>query len=262
MRLGVLALAVAACVGFCVALMADEPQVSGPATSWVEVGMIVSVSAPADASAADSVAFDLRVDASAEVKSPFKPGEVLKVQVPREQMRGIGLGDQVRAAFDQAPAAGKTNAASELLRLGRGEFVNPGEKATMDLGAPDAKVLVKMFAPLGIACHQPTVDLLTELATAEPKRLRVQIFDVRDPASAGEANRERLTCATVLVNNRYQFTIPDGDKERKVEFAHKPNAEESTYNSEDVPVVVRQEIQRIYGPEKPAAEPKVQSGAA
>ena len=256
MRLLVLvALGIAvACAG--AAAWADTPQVTVTQAPVTVVGTLISIEKMDATDKPMWAALKLRVDE--ETKSSLaKLGDLVPLHCMWASLRGIGLGDQVRATIAQTPAEPASWSVEKITRLGRGEFVNPGEKASIDLGAPDAKVLVKMFAPLGIACHQPTVDLLRELAAAEPKRLRVQIFNVRDPATVGEANRERLTCATVLVNNRYQFTIPGGDKERKVEFTHKPNTEMSTYNSEDVPVVVRREIERIYGPEKPAAEPKL-----
>ena len=221
-----------------------------PGERVMVVGTLVSVERMEATDKPTWAALELRVDE--ETKSSLaKLGDVVALHCIWASLRGIGLGDQVRATIAQTPSEPASWAVEEIARLGRGEFLNPGEKATVDLGSPDAKVLVKMFAPLGISCHQATVDLLKEMATADPKRLRVQIFDMRQAATREEANRERLTCATVLINNRYQFTIREGDKERKVEFIHKPNAEESTYNSEDVRVVVRQEIARIYGPEKP-----------
>ena len=133
----------------------------------------------------------------------------------------------------------------EVEVLGRGEFVNPGQNPTLDLGSPEAKVLVKLLAPLQHECHQKTVELLKELAAREPERVRVQVFDMADREGMGrkEMLRERTMCATVLVNNRYEFTLG----ERKVVLSHKPNEPKSTYNSEDVIAVVEQEIKRLYG---------------
>ena len=250
MRVRVLLLAMVMCVGCCAAL-AEEAGTAAPATSWTEVGTIVAVTPATAGEGETQVDLGLRIDAAPEVKSALKPGETLRVRVTQEQMRGTGLGDQVRVTFDQQPAVGKTSAAKELARLGRGEFLNPAEHATLDLGPPEAKVLVKMFAPLYPPCHQTTLELLKELAAGEPLRVRVQVFDFADKSVIEEVNRERLSCATVLVNNRYQFTIRQGDRERKVELTHRPNEDTSTYHSQDVPVVVRQEIERIYGPAKP-----------
>jgi len=247
MRLGLLALAVVICFGCCAALAAEESQsvVSGPVTV---TGTLVSVDKLDLVDKPEWAALRLRADEPAG--DQVKTGEVLALQCMWTKLRGMGLGDQVRATVAMTPAEPASWTVEEITRLGRGEFLNPAAKASIDLGSPDAKVLVKMFAPLGIACHQTTVDLLKQLAEEEPQRLRVQIFDMHAPAMVEEVNRERLSCATVLVNNRYQFTIREGDKERKVEMTHRPNAEQSTYNSEDVPVVVRQEIARIYGPAK------------
>ncbi len=195
-------------------------------------------------------ALELRVDQPAE--GQIAAGEVLSLRCARSKLRGIGLGDEVKAALGPAAENGERRAVEEITRLGRGEFLNPAKKATEDLGSPDAKVLVKMFAPLKISCHQATVDLLRKLVEEEPNRLRVQLFDFHDRDAVAEVNRERLSCATVLVNNRYRFVIEKNGKKRHVAFTHRPNTEKSSYNSEDVPVVVRAEIARVYGAKKPS----------
>jgi hypothetical protein len=121
--------------------------------------------------------------------------------------------------------------------------VNPGENPALDLGSPEAKVLVKLLAPLVHGCHQRTVDLLRELAAREPERVRVQVFDMATPPGRMEMMRERIRCATVLVNNRYEFEL-DG---RKIAMWHKPNVPNASYNSEDAVAIAEQEIELLYG---------------
>jgi hypothetical protein len=163
-----------------------------------------------------------------------------------------GPGDQVRAGLrlEEAKAEAGWWVVGDPEVLGRGEFLNPGKEATEDLGSPDAKLLVKMLAPMGPECHQITAALLRELAERDPDRVRVQIFDMARPAGRMEMNRERLKCAAVLVNNRFEFVLGEEGDESKVELWHKPNTAKSTYNSEDVIAVVERELARTYPAEE------------
>jgi len=161
-----------------------------------------------------------------------------------QQVR-IQVGDNIPKAGDDSPWELKT--APQV--IGRGEFVRPGQGASIELGSENAKILVKMFAPLITGCHRETVELLKEFSKREPERVRIQIFDMGYPKGRAEATREKLTCATVLVNNRLEFTIAGPEKERKVALYRRPGSARATYESEDVITVIEQELQRIYGTE-------------
>jgi hypothetical protein len=212
------------------------------------VGTITAMQSPANEAADQPVDFDLRVDEAGPEGATWRPGDTLGVRAAAGLLYGTTLGDQVRLILS-APVAGQPRrTAVEVFRLGRGELVKPGKGAAVDIGPASAKVLVKMLAPLESECHQQTAALLQELAKSEPDRLRVQIFDFYKPAGVAESNRERLHCATVLVNNRYDFAIKVGDQVRKVSFMHRPNTTSSLYNSDDVVALVRQEIARLYPP--------------
>ncbi len=191
----------------------------------------------------------LRVDEAPESSEP-KVGQILRVRYAMPAgTRAPSEGDQVRASLHQLPLVG-TQApvwmATTPEVLGRGDFVRPGEHHDGDLGSSKARILVKMFAPFGPECHTKTADLLRELAEREPERVRVQLFHMRGPVGQQELRRERLSCATVLVNNRYEFTLIEPDGERKVVLSHKPNEPSSSYCSEDVVAVVEQELKRLY----------------
>ena len=142
---------------------------------------------------------------------------------------------------------------SSLQRLGRGELVAPAVHADQDLGNRQARLLVKAFLPLEVPCHAETLKILREMAQQEKARLRVQVIAMRSPAGQAEMQRDGLTCATVLVNNRMSFDLPSGTSVRNVILSHKPNDPDSTYQSEDVRAVIRQELARLYpAPPKPA----------
>lgn len=197
---------------------------------------------------------DVRVDASETRELAERVGQTLTVTVDKSFAwpAQAGLGDQISADIDLADGGWTLKSVN---RLGRGEFVNPGENPSVDLGSPSAKVLVKFFAPLHADCHRKTADLLRGIAEQEPDKVRLQIFDVSDrnnPAARQGMMRERLTCATVLVNNRYEFTLKRDGQERAVQLFHKPNEPDSSYNSEDALAVVQQEITRLYPPAKAA----------
>jgi hypothetical protein len=189
-----------------------------------------------------------------ETTSAEKPaaGQLAALEYPANvaRARAMGLGDEVQVSLKPKPLqkAGTEvwMATATPTILGRGEFINPGQYPTKDVGSPEARVLVKVFAPMHTECHRETATLLEELAGREPERIRVQVFDMQTKAGRKEMQSERLQCATVLVNNRLYFTLSDGETERKVAFHHRPNTPQSTYRSEDVVAVVEQEIERLY----------------
>lgn len=194
---------------------------------------------------------ELRVDATESAKSRLAVGQAVKAKYQLAKglspLQRPGVGDQIRAKLQPPKEAGRIVwTAEELEMLGRGELVRPGEGAALDLGARDARVLVKMFAPLEVECHQDTANLLKQLAAREAERTRVQIFDMTQAAGREEMQRERIRCATVLINNRFAFTIGGPEGSREVVLSHKPNEEQSSYNSEDVITVAEQEIARLY----------------
>ena len=204
---------------------------------------------------------DLRLDATESAKGRLTVGQVVKAKYQLAKglspLQRPGVGDQIRATLQPPKEVGAIVWTAEGLEmLGRGELMNPGEGAAVDLGSRDAKVLVKMFAPLGIECHQKTVDLLGELADRNGERVRVQIFNMGQAAGRREMQRERIRCATVLVNNRFMFTLQGSESGRKVVLSHRPNEAQSTYTSEDVIAVAEQEIARLYPEPGETAEEK------
>jgi len=242
----VLPVAVVACVLCGNAIAADTIQAKFTAT-------VIAMRAVADPGKADLFELDLRIDTAEKELIPA--GNIARVrgasdQRPQNSPR-LGLGDQVQMAAELAPSRDTdgidfAGAAGPIEYLGRGEFINPGENPTLDRGSPKAKVLAKLLAPLAPDCHQKTAGLLVALAAQHPEKLRVQIFDMFSAAGGAEMNRERVNCATVLVNNRHDFQLEEGDRLRKLQFVHRPNMPNSTYASEDVVTVITREIARLY----------------
>jgi len=224
------------------------PGWGGEPVPQAVVGTIISMQSPEEGLTDEPVDFDLRMDQSGPKGAAWRPGDTLAVRASGGLLYGVILGDQVRLTLSPGAPGQARRTVTEVFRLGRGEFVRPGQGASIDTGPASAKVLVKMLVPLDTDCHQRTASLLQELAKSESDRVRLQIFDYHRPEGVAETNRERLSCATVLVNNRYEFTLGTGDQTHKVSFQHRPNVANSVYNSEDVVVVVRQEIARLYPP--------------
>lgn len=189
---------------------------------------------------------DLRVDQGGVA---LKTGVTypIRFRLPTSQREAVpSLGDQIKIKLWQASPTEGWAATDPPTVIGRGELIRPGEGAAEDLGKPTARILVKMLAPLATDCHRKTAQLLRDLAAREPDRVRVQIFDMQTPDGRKEMSRERLNCASVLVNNRVQFTIGTPTGERQVLFQHRPNEANSVYHSEDVITVVEQELKRLY----------------
>lgn len=216
------------------------------------VGVLLAAEKMYDAGEVARWSGTLRID---EVTSGGQPkvGQMIELEYPAPaspRARAPGVGYQIQAKISaEAAAEGKALlwVAEETPEVrGRGELIRPGEGAVADLGSPKAKILVKMCAPLHTECHIETANLLKALAAREPERVRVQLFDMRSPAGRAEMQREGLGCATVLVNNRYEFTLAGPEGERKVALWHRPNSPQASYNSADAVAVVEQEIERLY----------------
>ena len=93
---------------------------------------------------------ELRVDRAEAEDSTLEAGQVLNVRYQVAKALSIAMipeaGHEVSVTLRRpAEAAGDEWAAEAMEILGRGERVNPGEGAVVDLGSPEAKVLVKMW---------------------------------------------------------------------------------------------------------------------
>jgi len=254
-----LALVASAFACFIVGVAGNGAEVAVGATSSAQgmyraevVGVLLASEKMYDAGEVARWSGELRVDEVISGRQP-KAGQVVALEYPATASprgKAPGVGYQIRAEISgQAAAKGKALrwvAAETPKVLGRGELIRPGEGAVADLGSPEAKILVKMCAPLQTECHIETANLLKALAEREPERVRVQLFDMRSPAGRAEMQREGLSCATVLVNNRYEFALAGPERERKVALWHRPNSPQASYNSADAVAVVEQEIKRLY----------------
>src|SRR5574340_1424728 len=83
---------------------------------------------------------ELSVDAVEAAEPKVQVGETLKLAVDPSLTWSvaIGLGDQIGADLEASEGGWTLKA---MTRIGRGEFLNPGDSPTLDLGSPSAKVL-------------------------------------------------------------------------------------------------------------------------
>jgi hypothetical protein len=198
---------------------------------------------------------DLRIDtgtkdypqgARVALHFPISPNQPKLIPSVGDQIKATAHPDRGTVLAYQATTIPMLRAEKTPVIIGRGEILRPGEGAAFDSGPADAKVLVKMYAPLQTECHAKTAKLLKELAAREPVRVRVQIFDMSSVAARADMKREQLGCATVLVNNRTDFILDIPGGKRKVTLSHRPNINKPTYYSEDVINVVEQELKGFY----------------
>ncbi len=113
------------------------------------------------------------------------------------------------------------------------------------LGSPDAKVKVAAVVPMGVDCHMQTLAVLREIAKAEPKRVRVEMYDMNSPEGQKVLAKHGVHCASVFVNGKSEFIVKVNGVEKHIVCQKKPNVP-GAYFSTDLIEVVHQELQRQY----------------
>jgi len=69
-------------------------------------------------------------------------------------------------------------------------------------GPKDAKVLIKAFLPFEVDCHMINIGFLIDVANAEQKRIRLELYNMHSPEGSREMEKHHAHCATILVNGR------------------------------------------------------------
>ncbi len=90
---------------------------------------------------------------------------------------------------------------------GAGQPGGPVVKA----GNPNAKVKVEAFVATTAECHQKTIDLLKKVTGSDPDRVYVEVYDMNSPGG-GKMAEKGVSCATVFVNDKSEYTITEGGK--------------------------------------------------
>ncbi|MEJ7613147.1 MAG: hypothetical protein SQA66_05855 [Candidatus Fervidibacter sacchari] len=110
-------------------------------------------------------------------------------------------------------------------------------------GSPEAKVKVVAILPPS-ECQAPTLRILDEIAKAEPKRVRVEIYGMNSPKGAQLLQQYGATCASIFINGKKDFTLTSEGQTRRVICEKSPGM---SYQSTDLIEIVHMELQRLYG---------------
>ncbi len=138
------------------------------------------------------------------------------------------------SASKQATEVQKTSAE------GQGLFPEFGGKPK---GSPEAKVKIVAVLPPS-ECQAPTLRILDEIAKAEPKRVRVEIYGMGSPKGMQILQQHGATCASVFINGKTEFTLTSGGQTRRVICQKSPGM---SYQSTDLIEIVHMELKRLYG---------------
>jgi hypothetical protein len=93
-------------------------------------------------------------------------------------------------------------------------------------------------------CQAPTLRVLDEIAKAEPKRVRVEIYGMQSPKGMQLLQQYGATCASVFINGKKDFTLTSGGQTRRVICEKSPGM---SYQSTDLIEIVHMELKRLYG---------------
>ncbi|MFN4178676.1 MAG: hypothetical protein ACK4I8_00035 [Armatimonadota bacterium] len=110
-------------------------------------------------------------------------------------------------------------------------------------GSPEAKVKIVAVLPPS-ECQAPTLRVLDEIAKAEPKRVRVEIYGMGSPKGQQVLQQYGATCASVFINGKTEFTLTSDGQTRRVICQKSPGM---SYQSTDLIEIVHMELQRLYG---------------
>ncbi len=102
-------------------------------------------------------------------------------------------------------------------------------------GEKSAPVKVELYAPLTLEWHQKTIGLLKEYEKAHPGTLFVTLMPMGNSECDAEMLKRGHKCAVIYINGKEEFKLPSG---KSVTLEQRPNADGSTYNSEDVITIV------------------------
>jgi len=180
------------------------------------------------------------INQSMKSMSGASSGQATDKQIDSSVARAVEEGEK-KIGADKSKEAGHEGHSHE------GPEASMPAQGGIKLGSPNAKVKVQAFVVTSAECHQKTVDLLKKVAQSDPDRVYVEIYELHSPAASQVMASKGVTCATVFVNDRDKYTINRGGQKVEIEMTKKPNDPGSSYNSEDVPLVIDQQLKAIYG---------------
>lgn len=116
------------------------------------------------------------------------------------------------------------------------QAISAGQSQKVEtFGEESAPIIIEFYAPLVLEWHQKTIGLLREYDKAHPGTIFVTLMPMGNSDCDLEMLKHGHKCAAILVNGKNEFTLPGG---KTVTLQQRPNADGSTYNSEDVITIV------------------------
>ena len=115
------------------------------------------------------------------------------------------------------------------------------------IGEPDAKVKVIAVLPVSVGCKDHLGLYLAAIGRKHPSMVSVRIEDMKSEQGLRVMQQHNLSCATILINGRSMFDLPEGGKV----LLEGPNLGET----EDLRRALAAELKAAYGdsaPELPA----------
>lgn len=133
--------------------------------------------------------------------------------------------------------------ASEIQKTGaEGQGLMPTPAGNIK-GSTDAKVKIVAVLPPS-DCQAPTLHILDEIAKAEPKRVRIEIYGMSSPKGMQILQQYGATCASIFINGKTEFTLTSDGQTRQVICQKSPGM---SYQSTDLIEIVHMELKRLYG---------------
>lgn len=110
-------------------------------------------------------------------------------------------------------------------------------------GPEDAKVKVVAVIPPS-ECQAAALRVLNEIAKAEPKRVRIEVYGMGSPKGSQILQQYGATCASIFINGKKDFTLTSEGQTRRVICEKSPGM---SYQATDLIEIVHMELKRQYG---------------
>ena len=107
-------------------------------------------------------------------------------------------------------------------------------------GDPSAPIEIKFYAPLTLPWHVRTIGLLRDYDEKDPGRIYVHLMPMGNPAADEEMRGKGFACAAILINEKNEFTLPDGTAVTLEKRPKDDSYSTGSYRSEDVITILDQ----------------------
>ena len=113
--------------------------------------------------------------------------------------------------------------------------IKSGSNQIVTFGGKSAPIKIELYAPLTLEWHKKTIGLLKEYDKTHPGQVFVTLMPM-GRSDCDEAMQKRgHKCAVIFINGKEEFKLPSG---QEVTLEQRPNADGSTYNSQDVITII------------------------